>query len=166
MPSRDPVAPEPDSSRVTGVDHGAPEGPFTEEQAAEIEEREKRREKSAARLRFVDGEPPEAQLYKRAAAISDSFPEPGGHHVRPRLLRPRATGAVRAQLTRGLRPRARRGRPVRHRGSRRVASSRAGPDDPDSDEGDPGAPKLWESQWGRVSPNLLRVLLEHGGRST
>ena len=56
---------------------------------------------------------------------------------------------------------------ARSRGSRRTtAPTRAGPgsDDPDSDEGDPDALKLWGSRWGRVSPNLLRVLLREGAR--
>jgi hypothetical protein len=52
----------------------------------------------------------------------------------------------------------------RARGSRRTSGTRAGPDDdPDPESpGDPDALKLWESPWGRVSPNLYRFLL--GGR--
>jgi hypothetical protein len=52
----------------------------------------------------------------------------------------------------------------RPHGSRRTSGTRAGPDDdPDPESpGDPDALKLWESPWGRVSPNLYRFLL--GGR--
>jgi hypothetical protein len=63
-----------------------------------------------------------------------------------------------------VRPRTRQPRPssARRSGSRRTTARARSPDDPPGDPEPPGLKLWWHPRWGRVTPNLLRLLRGSG----